>query len=120
MCMTNGRWFSVKLTQFAKILGLSSHLHNPKKLHTRRMMHMRDMTPMYDPDKDFHAPKVEGILPHFVVLHRMRRRMLALSISDSDVVPTYERNLLDAIMKNERFDTFDYMIDEIWNIATNP
>jgi hypothetical protein len=29
-------------------------------------------------------------------------------------------NLLDAIMKNEHFDTFDYIIDEIWNIAIDP
>jgi hypothetical protein len=32
----------------------------------------------------------------------------------------YERNLLDAIMKNEHFDAFDYIVDEIWNIAINP
>jgi hypothetical protein len=36
------------------------------------------------------------------------------------VVPTYERNLLDALMKHERFDVFEYIMDEIWNIATNP
>jgi hypothetical protein len=50
----------------------------------------------------------------------MRRRMLALRIGDSDAVLAYERNLLDAIMKNEHFDAFDYIIDEIWNIAINP
>jgi hypothetical protein len=39
MWMTNGRRMGVKLTQFAEILGLSSHLDNPKKLHTGRVMH---------------------------------------------------------------------------------
>jgi hypothetical protein len=34
MWITNGRRFSIKLTQFAELLGLSSHLNNPKKLHT--------------------------------------------------------------------------------------
>jgi hypothetical protein len=103
----------VKLTQFADILGFSAHLDNPK-------LHMWEMTPMYDPDSDIRAPRIEGILPHFAILHRMRRRMLAQRISDLDAIPAYERNLLDAIMKNELFDTFDYIIDEIWNIAINP
>jgi hypothetical protein len=108
--------FHIKLTQFAEIL-LSSHLDNPKKLHTGRVMTTRVMTPMYDPNNDFRTPKVEGILPQCVVLHR---RMLALRIRDSDAIPTYERNLLDAIMKNEHFDVVDYIIDEIWNIAIKP
>jgi hypothetical protein len=34
MRMTGGRRFNIKLTQFAKILGLSSHLDIPKKIHT--------------------------------------------------------------------------------------
>jgi hypothetical protein len=50
----------------------------------------------------------------------MRRRTLAPRISDSDTIPTYETNLLDALMKHERFDVFDYIVDEIWNIAINP
>jgi hypothetical protein len=83
-------------------------------------MTTREMTPMYDPDSEFRTPKVEGILLHFAVLHRMMRKMLALRIGDSDAILAYERNLLDAIMKNEHFDAFDYIIDEIWNIAINP
>jgi hypothetical protein len=70
-------------------------------------------------DSGFRAPKIDGILPHFVVFHRMRRRMLAPRIGDSDAIPTYERNLLDAIMKNGHFDLFDYIVDEIWNMAIN-
>jgi hypothetical protein len=110
----------MKLTQFAEILGLSTHLDNPKKVHTMRVMHTQEMTLMYDPDSDFRAPRIEGILPHFVILQRMRRRMLASRIGDSNAIPAYERNLLDAIMKNEQFGAFDYIIDEIWNIAINP
>jgi hypothetical protein len=29
-------------------------------------------------------------------------------------------NLLDALMKPVRFDVFEYIVDEIWNIAINP
>jgi hypothetical protein len=68
---------------------------------------------MYILDSGFCTPKVEGVLPHFVVLHRMMRRMLAPRIDDSDAIPAYERNLLDALMKNECFDVFDYIVDEI-------
>jgi hypothetical protein len=47
MWMTNGRRFHVRLAQFAQILGLSSQLDIPKKLHSRRVMMPREMTPMY-------------------------------------------------------------------------
>jgi hypothetical protein len=53
MWMTSGRRFHVKLSQFAQILGLSSQLDIPKKLHSRRVMMPREMTPMYIPNSDF-------------------------------------------------------------------
>jgi hypothetical protein len=112
--------FHIKLTQFAEILGLSSQLDIPKKFHSGRVMVPQEMTPMYILNSDFRAPKVDGLLPHFLVLHKMMRKTLALRIGYSEVVPTYERNLLDALMKNERFDVFEHIMDEIWNIATNP
>jgi F0F1-type ATP synthase delta subunit len=37
-----------------------------------------------------------------------------------EVVPTYEQNLLDVVMKHERFHVFEYIVDEFSNIATNP
>jgi hypothetical protein len=66
------------------------------------------------------APKINEILPHFAVLHRMMRMTLAPRIGDSYTILAYERNLLDALMKHEWFDVFDYIVDEIWNIAINP
>jgi hypothetical protein len=72
-----------------------------------------EMTPMYILNNGFRAPRIDEILPHFAVLHRMMRRTLASRIGDSDAIPAYERNLLDALMKYERFDVFDYIIDEI-------
>jgi hypothetical protein len=47
MWMINGRRFHIKLTQFAQILGLSSLLDIPKKLHSGRVMVPWEMTPMY-------------------------------------------------------------------------
>jgi hypothetical protein len=118
--MTNGRRFTIKLTQFAQILGLSSQLHIPKKLHSGRVMMPREMTPMYNKNNDFKDPKIDQFLPHFLVLHWMMRKTLAQRIGYSEAIPTYEQNLLDAIMKTTRFDVFEYIVDEIWNIATNP
>jgi hypothetical protein len=53
MWMTNSRRFNAKLSQFAQILGLSSQLDIPKKLHSRRVMMPMEMTPMYILDSDF-------------------------------------------------------------------
>jgi hypothetical protein len=120
MSMTNGRRFHIKLTQFAQILGLSSQVDILKKLHSGRVMVLQEMTPMYIPNSDFWAPKVNGLQPHFLVLHRMMRKTLALRIGYSEAVPAYEWNFLDALMKHEQFDVFGYIVDEIWSIATNP
>jgi hypothetical protein len=54
------------------------------------------------------------------MLHRMMRKTLASRICYSEVILAYERNLLDALMKLVRSDIFEYIVDEIWNIATNP
>jgi hypothetical protein len=120
MWMTNGRRFHIKLTQFAQILGLSSQLDILKKLHSWRVMVPWEMTPMYISNSYFRAPKVDGLLSHFLVLHRMMRRTLAPRNAYSEAILTYERNLLDALMKPMRFDVFEYIVDDIWNIATNP
>jgi hypothetical protein len=113
MWMTNDRRFHVKLAQFAQILRLSSQLNISKKLHSRWVMMHREMTPMYIQDGGFQPPKVEELLPHFLVLHRMMRKTLALRIGYSEVIPAYERNLLDALMKPVHFNVFEYIVDEI-------
>jgi hypothetical protein len=50
----------------------------------------------------------------------MMRKALTLRISYSEAIHAYERNLLDALMKTVHFNVFEYIVDEIWNIATNP
>jgi hypothetical protein len=80
---------------------------------------LREMTPLYISDSGSQPPKVEGMLPHFLVLHRMMRKTLAPRIDYSEDIGTYKRNLLDALMKPMHFDVFEYIVDEIWNIATN-
>jgi hypothetical protein len=43
----------VKLPHFAQVLGLSSQLDIPKKLHSGQVMMPREMTPMYISDSGF-------------------------------------------------------------------
>jgi hypothetical protein len=50
----------------------------------------------------------------------MMMRTLAPRIGYSEAIPAYERNSLNALMKLVPFDVFEYIVDEIWNIATNP
>jgi hypothetical protein len=50
----------------------------------------------------------------------MMRKTLSPRIAYSEAIPAYERNLLDALIKPMRFDVFEYIVEEIWNITTNP
>jgi hypothetical protein len=50
----------------------------------------------------------------------MMRRTVTPSVGYSEAIPAYERNLLHALIKPVRFYVFEYIVDEIWNIATNP
>jgi hypothetical protein len=68
MWMTHGRRFHVKLSQFAQILGLSSLLNIPKKLHSERVMMPCEMSPMYNKNSVFQTAKIDGLLPHYLVL----------------------------------------------------
>jgi hypothetical protein len=43
----------------------------------------------------------------------MMRKTLAPRIGYSKVIPAYERNLLDALMKPVCYDVFEYIMDEI-------
>jgi hypothetical protein len=66
MWMTNGRRFHVRLAQFAQILGLSSQLDIPKKLHSRRVMMSREMTPMYVQVVVSSLPRLKGYFLTFL------------------------------------------------------
>jgi hypothetical protein len=84
-----------------------------------RVMMPREMTLMYILNSNFQAPKVDGLLPHFLTLHKIMRKTLAPRIDYSEAILTYEQNMLEALMKLVRFDVFEYIVDEIWNITTN-
>jgi hypothetical protein len=73
----------------------------------------REMTPLYISDSGSLPPKVEGPLPHFLMLHMMMQKTLAPRIGYSETILAYERNMLFALMKPGHFDVFEYTMDEI-------
>jgi hypothetical protein len=52
-----------------------------------------------------------------IVLHKVIRKTLAPREGDSPRVPQFERNLLKAIFEKTKFNAFDFIIQEMWNIA---
>jgi hypothetical protein len=66
----------VNLSQFAQILGLPSQLDIPKNLHSGRVIGSCEMSSLYNQNRDFQAPRINGLLPHYLVLHRMMRNTL--------------------------------------------
>jgi hypothetical protein len=52
-----------------------------------------------------------------IVLHRVIRKTLAPRECDSSRVPRFERNLLKAISERPKFNAFDFIIQEMWNIT---
>jgi hypothetical protein len=109
--------YSISLIRFAAMLGLQDHTHYPKKLHDDRVMELNRMRFMDEKD-EYKLSKVEGFNPFFV-LHRLLWKTLSPREGDSCRVPQYERNILHAISEKERFNVFDFIFQEIWNVAVS-
>jgi hypothetical protein len=67
---------------------------------------------------EYKLSKVEGLKP-FIVLHRLLRKTLSPWEGDSYRVPQYERDILHAVSAEERFNLFDFIFQEIWNVAVS-
>jgi hypothetical protein len=66
---------------------------------------------------DFNAPTITNFKPEVVVVHKVIKKTLAPREGDSSRVPQFERNLLKAISERTKFNAFDFIIQEMWNIA---
>jgi hypothetical protein len=114
--MTNGTKYSIFIGQFASILGLGASAKNPLNLHDGNVLGLSQMASMYE-TSDFNAPTVTNFKPDMIVLDRVIRKTLAPREGDSSRVPQFERNLLEAIFEKTKFNAFDFIIQEMWNIA---
>jgi hypothetical protein len=114
--MTDGTKYSISVGQFASILGLGASAKNPLNLHDGDVLGLSQMASMYE-TPDFNAPTITNFKPEMVVLHRVIRKTLTPREGDSSRVPQFERNLLKAISEKTKFNAFDFIIQEMWNIS---
>jgi hypothetical protein len=75
------------------------------------------MAYLYLSSTDPNPSSINRISPDVITLHQMFRVTLDPRIGDASTIPSYERNLIDAIKKQEAFHVFDYILQEIWNVA---
>jgi hypothetical protein len=114
--MTNNTKYSISIGQFASILGLGASTKNPLNLHDGNVLGLSQMASMFE-TFDFIAPTITNFKPEMNVLHRVIRKTLAPREGDSSRVHQFERNLLKAITEKTKFNAFDFIVQEIWNIA---
>jgi hypothetical protein len=78
------------------------------------------MAYIYLSDSTPNPPSITNISLDVILLHRMLRVTLAPRIGDASTIPSYERSLIDAIKHQESFNIFDYILQEICNVAFTP
>jgi hypothetical protein len=71
---------------------------------------------MYE-SSDFTTPTITNFKLEMIVLHLVIRKTLAPREGDSSRVPQFEQNLLKAITKKTKFNAFDFIIQEMWNVS---
>jgi hypothetical protein len=104
----------------AQHLQLQAHFQHRRNLHDGDPLVASQMGYMYLSGEAANAPTITGISPYVILLHRMLRVTLALSIGDASSIPSYERNLINTIKNQESFNVFDYILQAICNVAVTP
>jgi hypothetical protein len=114
--MADDTKYSISIGWFASTLDLGASAKNPLNLHDGNVLGLSQMASMYE-TSDFNAPTITNFRPEMIVLHRVIWKTLAPREGDSSRVPQFERNLLKAITEKTKFHAFDFVLQEIWNIA---
>ncbi|KAK3136487.1 hypothetical protein QOZ80_5BG0436290 [Eleusine coracana subsp. coracana] len=118
--MTNAERYSVTYKRFAAILGLQQCLKSSKCIHEETVMSPDDMFSMYERGVLAAPPNVYGFLPFFTVLNRCVRKTLGPQDGDASSVPSNLRNLLARLHGKAKFNAFDFIWEEIYNISITP
>jgi hypothetical protein len=114
--MTDGTKYSISIDRFASILGLGASTKHSLNLHDGNVLGLNQMASMYE-SSEFNAPTITNLKSEMIVLHRVIRKTLAPREGDSSRVPQFERNLLKAICETTKFNAFDFIFQEMCNIA---
>ncbi|KAK3118826.1 hypothetical protein QOZ80_9BG0708740 [Eleusine coracana subsp. coracana] len=115
--MTNGTKYSCTLNQFASMIGLKSSRKEKHKIHSGSYMSDEAMRHMYMDPENSVPPNSNGLLPFFSVLFRICRSTLAPRGGNSDRIPAYQSDILHWVHGDQKFDVFDYVYQEIWDIS---
>jgi hypothetical protein len=118
--MTSGVRYHSTIKVFAQHLHLQGHFQHRQNLHDDDPLVSSQIKHMYLLGSAASAPTITGISPDVILLHQMLRVTLAPRIVDASSIPSYERNFIDAIKKQESFNIFDYILQEIWSVAVTP
>jgi hypothetical protein len=108
--MTNEVRYQSTAKVFAQHLNLQTHFKHQRSLHGGDPMVAAQLKHFYLPREVANAPTITGATPDVIHLHQMLRVILAPRIGDAPAIPSYERNLIDAIKKQEPFNIFDYIL----------
>ena len=68
----------------------------------------------------FQPPVIRDFLPKYHVLYRMLRKTLHPSGGDANRVNNYSRNLLKWVGESQKFNVFDFIYHDIYNISYTP
>jgi hypothetical protein len=118
--MTNGVKYSSTTNVFAQHLHLQAHFKHKQNLHDGDPLVSTQMKHFYLSGEAVNAPTITDATSDVILLHLMLRVTLAPRMGDASAIPSYERNLIDAIKKQESFNIFDYILQEIWNLVVTP
>jgi hypothetical protein len=114
--MTNGTKYSISIGRFASILGLGASTKHSLNLHDGNVLRLNEIASLYE-TSNFQSTTITNFKSELSVLHWIIRKTLGPREGDSSRVPQFERNLLKVITEKTKFNVFDFILQEICNIA---
>ncbi|KAK3122963.1 hypothetical protein QOZ80_8AG0621170 [Eleusine coracana subsp. coracana] len=118
--MTNGTKYTCSQNQFAGMIGLKHTRKERHKVQKGNHMDADDMRYMYVNPDTCSPPNSNGLKPFFSVLFRICRSTIAPRGGNSDRISAYQRDILHWVHGNRKFDVFDYVFREMWDISISP
>jgi hypothetical protein len=121
--MTEGRWYEITFEQFARLFGFRRNDANRIKIHFASCLDGSRMRFMYPDSKRGSIGTTSDLLLFYAYLNHLFQRMMTPREGDSSNIPTYNRNLLVAMVPcphGFEFSVFDFIWGEIKVISESP
>jgi hypothetical protein len=95
--MTKGRWYEIIYEQFARIFGFGGGDANRHKIHMALRLDASKLKFLYPSNKRGSVETTTDLLPFYVYLNHLFRKMMTPREGDSSNIPSYNRNILVAM-----------------------